>query len=137
MTALATRSPVSARKDARRLTPRRVKNRVAPIVAAIDGSPAGWNASDAAVRLAVDLLFQRGLRHDGQVFGDVSRFDEQTTEGSLTSGTLLITYGVSGRLVGALTVGASDELETELRDLIADHAPTGALERELVAGRSQ
>ena len=72
-----------------------------------------------------------------KVFGDVSRFDEQTTEGSLTSGTLLITYGDSGRLVAALTVGASDELETVLKDLIADHAPTGALERELVAGRSQ
>jgi nucleotide-binding universal stress UspA family protein len=55
MTALATRSPVSARKDARRLTPTKAKNRVAPIIAAIDGSPAGWNASDAAVRLAVEL----------------------------------------------------------------------------------
>jgi K+-sensing histidine kinase KdpD len=55
MTALATRSPVSARKDARRLTPTRERKRVAPIVAAIDGSPAGWNASDAAVRLAIEL----------------------------------------------------------------------------------
>jgi nucleotide-binding universal stress UspA family protein len=55
MTALATRLPVSPRRDARRLTPRRTKNRVAPIVAAIDGSPAGWHASDAAVRLAVEL----------------------------------------------------------------------------------
>jgi nucleotide-binding universal stress UspA family protein len=55
MTALATRLPVSPRRDARRLTPRGTKNRVAPIVAAIDGSPAGWHASDAAVRLAVEL----------------------------------------------------------------------------------
>jgi nucleotide-binding universal stress UspA family protein len=55
MTALATRSPVSARKDTRRLAPTRGRNRVAPIIAAIDGSPAGWNASDAAVRLAVEL----------------------------------------------------------------------------------
>jgi nucleotide-binding universal stress UspA family protein len=55
MTALATRSPVSARKDARRLTPPRGKNRVAPIIAAIDGSPAGWSAMDTAVRLAVEL----------------------------------------------------------------------------------
>jgi nucleotide-binding universal stress UspA family protein len=55
MTALATRLPVSPRRDARRLTPRGAKNRVAPIVAAIDGSPAGWHASDAAVRLAVEL----------------------------------------------------------------------------------
>lgn len=55
MTALATRSRVSARKDARRLTPTRGKNRVAPIIAAIDDSPSGWNARDAAVRLAVEL----------------------------------------------------------------------------------
>jgi nucleotide-binding universal stress UspA family protein len=47
--------PVSPRRDARRLTARGAKNRVAPIVAAIDGSPAGWQASDAAVRLAVEL----------------------------------------------------------------------------------
>jgi NADPH-dependent 2,4-dienoyl-CoA reductase/sulfur reductase-like enzyme len=72
-----------------------------------------------------------------KVFGDLSRFDEQTTEGSLTSGTLLITYGDGGRLVGALTVGASDELETLLKELIAEHAPTGALEHELVGGRSR
>ena len=72
-----------------------------------------------------------------KVFGDVTRFDEQTTEGSLTSGTLLITYGDGGRLAGALTVGASDELEVVLKGLIAEHAPMGALQRELVGGRSQ
>jgi NTE family protein len=72
-----------------------------------------------------------------KVFGDVSRFDELTTEGSLTSGTLLTSYGDRGRLVGVLTVGASDELEVVLKDLIAEHAPMDALERELVGGRSQ
>ena len=72
-----------------------------------------------------------------KVFGDVSRFNEQTTEGSLTSGTLLITYGDGDRLVGALTVGASDELEVVLKGLIAEHAPTGALQRELVSGRAK
>jgi hypothetical protein len=55
VTALATRLPVSPRKDARRLTPPRGENRVAPIIAAIDGSPAGWSARDTAVRLAVEL----------------------------------------------------------------------------------
>jgi nucleotide-binding universal stress UspA family protein len=55
MTALPTRLPVSPRRDARRLTPRRTKNRVAPIFSSIDCSPAGWHASDAAVRLAVEL----------------------------------------------------------------------------------
>ena len=58
-------------------------------------------------------------------------------EGSLASGTLLTSYGVGGRLVGALTVGQSDELETLLKDLIAEHAPKDAFERELVGGRSQ
>jgi NADPH-dependent 2,4-dienoyl-CoA reductase/sulfur reductase-like enzyme len=72
-----------------------------------------------------------------KVLGDVSRFDEQTTEGSLGSGPLLITYGDGDGLVGALTVGASDELEVVLKGLIAEHAPTGALQRELVGGRSQ
>jgi NADPH-dependent 2,4-dienoyl-CoA reductase/sulfur reductase-like enzyme len=72
-----------------------------------------------------------------KVFGDVSRFDELTTEGSLMSGALLTSYGDGGRLVGALTVGASDELETLLEDLISEHAPMEALQRELVGGRSQ
>jgi 3-phenylpropionate/trans-cinnamate dioxygenase ferredoxin reductase subunit len=70
-----------------------------------------------------------------KVFGDASRFDELTTEGSLSSGTLLTKYGDRGRLVGALTVGASDELEALLKELIAEHAPMDALERELVGGR--
>jgi NADPH-dependent 2,4-dienoyl-CoA reductase/sulfur reductase-like enzyme len=72
-----------------------------------------------------------------KVFGDVSRFDELTTEGSLMSGALLTSYGDGGRLVGALTVGAGDELETRLKDLISEHAPMEALQRELVGGRSQ
>jgi NTE family protein len=72
-----------------------------------------------------------------KVFGDVSRFDALTTEGSLASGTLLTSYAESGRLVGALTVGAGDELETLLKDLIAERAPMEALERELVGGRSR
>jgi NADPH-dependent 2,4-dienoyl-CoA reductase/sulfur reductase-like enzyme len=71
-----------------------------------------------------------------KVLGDVSRFDELTTEGSLASGTLLTSYGDRGRLVGALTVGASEELEALLKDLIAEHAPMDALDRELVGGRS-
>jgi NADPH-dependent 2,4-dienoyl-CoA reductase/sulfur reductase-like enzyme len=72
-----------------------------------------------------------------KVFGDVSRFDALTREGSLASRTLLARYGESGRLVGTLTLGASDELETLLKDLIAEHAPMDALERGLVGGRSR
>jgi NADPH-dependent 2,4-dienoyl-CoA reductase/sulfur reductase-like enzyme len=72
-----------------------------------------------------------------KVFGDVGRFDELTTEGSLTSGSLLTNYGERGRLVGALTVGAGDELEALLKELIAEHAPMDALERQLIGGRSR
>jgi 3-phenylpropionate/trans-cinnamate dioxygenase ferredoxin reductase subunit len=70
-------------------------------------------------------------------FGDNSRFDALTTEGSLNSGTLLTTYGEGDRLVAALTVGAGEELEALLKTLIAERAPMDALRRELVGGRSQ
>ena len=72
-----------------------------------------------------------------KVFGDVTLHDELTAEGSLTFGTMLTSYGDSGRLVGALTVGASDDVETLLKDLIAGHASIDALESETVAGRSR
>ena len=85
----------------------------------------------------VSSFFSEVFGKTVRVFGDVSRFDQLTTEGSLPSGTLLISYGDGGRLVGALTVGASDELEVVLKDLIAEHAPPDALEREPVGGRSQ
>jgi nucleotide-binding universal stress UspA family protein len=55
MTALAARSPVSARDGRPQLTSAVPKNRAAPIVAAIDGSSASLHAVDAAVRLAVEL----------------------------------------------------------------------------------
>ena len=71
-----------------------------------------------------------------KVFGDVSRFDTLTTDGALGS-SFLATYGDEGKLVGALTVGQSDELETLVRELIAERAPTDALARELVSARSQ
>jgi len=67
-----------------------------------------------------------------KVFGDVSRFDELTTDGTLESG-MLASYGDGGRLVGALTVGQSEEIETLARELIADRAPTRALHDDLAA----
>jgi NTE family protein len=68
-----------------------------------------------------------------KVFGDVSRFDEYAADGSLASGQFLASYGVGGRLVGAIAVGQTAELETLLKDLISERAPTDALQRELVA----
>ena len=59
-----------------------------------------------------------------------------TTEGALDSG-FLASYGHEGKLVGALTVGQSDELEALVRELIAERAPMDALARELVSGRSE
>jgi NADPH-dependent 2,4-dienoyl-CoA reductase/sulfur reductase-like enzyme len=71
-----------------------------------------------------------------KVFGDLSRFDTLTTDGALDSG-FLASYGREGKLVGALTVGQSEELEAFVREVIAEGAPMDALARELVSGRSE
>jgi 3-phenylpropionate/trans-cinnamate dioxygenase ferredoxin reductase subunit len=67
-----------------------------------------------------------------KVFGDVSRFDDVRTEGSLASGRFFARYGDGGRLVGAATVGQSREFEATVKALIAERAPAFADERELV-----
>jgi 3-phenylpropionate/trans-cinnamate dioxygenase ferredoxin reductase component len=67
-----------------------------------------------------------------KVFGDVSRFDTLTTEGSLADG-FLVGYGNEGRLVGALTVAQIEELETLVKELIREQAPADALEQKLIA----
>jgi hypothetical protein len=59
------------------------------------------------------------------------------SDGSLASGAFLASYGSNGRLVGALTVGQGKELETVVKDLIAERARFNALAPELVGGRSQ
>jgi 3-phenylpropionate/trans-cinnamate dioxygenase ferredoxin reductase component len=70
-----------------------------------------------------------------KVFGDVTRFDALTTEGSLADG-FLASYGDGGRLVGALTIGQSEELETLVKELLAERAPADALDRPLTLGRA-
>jgi NADPH-dependent 2,4-dienoyl-CoA reductase/sulfur reductase-like enzyme len=67
-----------------------------------------------------------------KVFGDVSRFDDVRTEGSLASGRFFARYGDGGRLVGAATVGQSREFEATVKALIAERAPLFADERHLV-----
>jgi NADPH-dependent 2,4-dienoyl-CoA reductase/sulfur reductase-like enzyme len=67
-----------------------------------------------------------------KAFGDVSRFDTLTAEGSLVNG-FLATYGYDDRLVGAVTVGQSEELESLVKELIAERAPEDALELRLTA----
>jgi NADPH-dependent 2,4-dienoyl-CoA reductase/sulfur reductase-like enzyme len=72
-----------------------------------------------------------------KVFGDVSQFDELTSDGSLESGSLLASYGDEGHLVGALAVGQTDETELLIKALIEERAPTRALHENLVgSGRS-
>lgn len=67
-------------------------------------------------------VFGVGLK----VFGDVSQFDEVVTDGTLADRDLVATYGDGGRLVGALAVDPSGELETRLKGLIAARAPMAA-----------
>jgi hypothetical protein len=64
-----------------------------------------------------------------KVFGDVSRFDAVTRDGTLAGG-FLARYAHEGRLVGALTVGQSGELETLLQELIEARAPTEAFDAQ-------
>jgi hypothetical protein len=54
-----------------------------------------------------------------EVFGDTTDFHG---EGSLAGSDLVISYEKRGRLVGALTVGQSPEVEADLRDRITEGA---------------
>ena len=70
-----------------------------------------------------------------KVFGDVSRFDELSTHGSLAAGQLLAGYGDGGRLVGVLAVGQSEEAEARLKELINTHQPLSSLSGDLAGVR--
>lgn len=70
-----------------------------------------------------------------KVFGDTTQGVQLAAEGSLESG-FLATYGDRGRLVGAISVGQSEEIEALVKGLIAERAPTDALARDLIGGRS-
>ena len=70
-----------------------------------------------------------------RVFGDTSHAEQLSSEGSLEAG-FLASYGDRGPLVGAISIGQSEELEALVKDLIAKRAPADALARELVGGRS-
>lgn len=80
----------------------------------------------------VSSFFSDVFGHTVEVYGDVTRFDEVTTEGTLDSG-LLATYGENDRLVGALAIGQSEEVERRAKELIAEGAPVRALHDDLVA----
>ena len=89
------------------------------------GQPGGYDT--------VSSVFSEVFGTTIKVFGDTSRADRLATVGSLESGSFLATYGAGGRLVGAVTVGQSEELESLVKDLIAERAPADALTHELVS----
>src|SRR5919108_4663776 len=72
-----------------------------------------------------------------KVFGDTSGADQLTADGSLESGNFLAGYGDGGRLLGAISVGQSEELEALLKDLIAERAPADPLAREPIGSGSR
>jgi 3-phenylpropionate/trans-cinnamate dioxygenase ferredoxin reductase component len=74
----------------------------------------------------VSSFFSEVFGNTIKAFGDVSLFDKLTTEGSLEEG-FLAAYGLDERLVGAVTIGQSEELETLVKELIAVRGPTDAL----------
>jgi NADPH-dependent 2,4-dienoyl-CoA reductase/sulfur reductase-like enzyme len=70
-----------------------------------------------------------------KVFGDTSRFDELVEEGTLEDD-FLASFGRGGRLVGAITVGQSEELEARIKQLIADRSSHPEVTHELAASVS-
>lgn len=93
---------------------------------------------------AVSSFFTEVFGVTLKVFGDVSRFDELTAGGSLAGRDLLATYGHGGRLVGALAVGLSDDVERRLEELIRSRAaastvpaPDPDTARESLVGKTE
>jgi NADPH-dependent 2,4-dienoyl-CoA reductase/sulfur reductase-like enzyme len=82
----------------------------------------------------VSSFFSEAFGTTIKVFGDTSHAAQVSVEGSLGSGFLAL-YGDDGRLVAAISVGQSEELEALLKDLITERSPTDALARGLVGGR--
>ena len=70
-----------------------------------------------------------------KVFGDTSQAAQLSVDGSLEA-SFLATYGLGDRLVGAISVGQNEDIETLLKDLIAERSPADVLARDLVGGRS-
>ena len=62
-----------------------------------------------------------------KVFGDTSRADERSFEGSLADGRLVGLYLEDGRLAGAVLSGQDAETEERLKQLIREGAPARAL----------
>src|SRR5919106_5147107 len=62
-----------------------------------------------------------------KVFGDTSRADDRTFEGSLADGKVLGLYLEQGRIAGAVLSGQDEATEERLKQLIRERAPAEAL----------
>ena len=62
-----------------------------------------------------------------KVFGDTSRADDRTFEGSLADGKVLGLYLEDGRIAGAVLSGQDEATEERLKQLIRERAPAEAL----------
>jgi hypothetical protein len=80
-----------------------------------------------------DHLVTFGRSQVGDGLPDL-RGEDRARIGALESG-FLTGFGDRGRLVGAISVAQSEEIEALVKDLIAERAPTDALARDLVGGR--
>jgi nucleotide-binding universal stress UspA family protein len=92
-------------------------------------------ARDRGARLVVVGRRRRRLRLRRSLV-DTSHAEQLPGEGNLESA-VVASHGDGGRLVGAISVRQSEEPEALSKNLIAGRAPTDALVRERVAGRSQ
>ena len=64
-----------------------------------------------------------------KVFGDTSRAELRSLEGSLAEGKVLGLYLEDGRIAGAVLSGQDEETEEKLKALIRERAPAEALDR--------
>jgi NADPH-dependent 2,4-dienoyl-CoA reductase/sulfur reductase-like enzyme len=78
-------------------------------------------------------VFGTGIK----VFGDTTAATEVHETGSLEDGLLVTGESDDGRLVGAIAVGQSQELEASLKDAISRRARAEELDAEVSAGWSQ
>jgi NADPH-dependent 2,4-dienoyl-CoA reductase/sulfur reductase-like enzyme len=76
---------------------------------------------------AVSTFFTEVFGVTIKVFGDTSRADERTFDGSLADGNVLGLYLEQGRVVGAVLSGQDEQTEERLKQAIRDRAPARAL----------
>jgi len=72
----------------------------------------------------VSTFFTESFGQTLKVFGDVSQHDDRVARGSFEDGDAVVFYLETGRLVGTLQTGQSDETEAELKRMIGTRTST-------------